>query len=595
MKTLIELYKSIQASVGMVSDSEGFVSTILPGGDTPKPLLVDSKRVVLPTDTQLKQPDWSSRIGFHPLLQNVAGGESRVLEKFRERMNAYADFMLGMLLVDIAQLGIKKDMHKDLTPEQAAYLGPFSDSDAKFVKLLTDLVGTKRVSKKNAEFIRFSVIKGRVWQGQKRSRVAVCHFPLYELLPKDNKPTEIAGHKLRIADVKMLRNMYEFLFTGIREPGFYEVGSDSKIAPSLEALMALYGRYTEVQNQAVSILEPVINTANALLIVNDWRDDFVDLTPLLPEIRKIPLLEGNAPTERIAQAHAPVKISDSPMARTVVGADVAPMISASMVQTPVSTAQAVSVSAVQQQQPAQHEGHAVKPRFKLGVSAPTVEHTTHHITDQQAKQVAGLSYHQPPLTAHVPVTPPVGSLLAAQQPPQQQMGMPGNVLPGMQAGMVPMQQQMVQQQPVAMKVPESARLFNGQLYIPVEAQGVSTMPPNAMLIDGKVYIPLNQAQAAPGMVPMGQPFNPMAPRMGMPVQAITDPAQIPGLSEAEIQMYRGNPVMFQNYLSQMHVAGAAQMQQQQMQRQTTVPRYLRSAVETAQQNQFASRGFFNGR
>lgn len=584
MKSLIELYKSIQASVGMVSDSEGFVSTILPGGDTPKPLLVDSRRVVLPTENQLKQSDWSGRIGFHPLLQSATGGESKVLEKFRERMNAYADFMLGMLFVDLAQLGLKKDIHKDLSPEQATYLGPFSDSDAKFVKLLTDLVSTKRVSKKNAEFIRFSVIKGRVWQGQKRTRVAVCHFPLYELLPKDNKPAEVAGHKLRIADVKMLRSMYEFLFPGIREPGFYEVGSDSKIAPSLESLMTLYGKYTEVQNQAVAILEPVINSSTALLITNDWRDDFTDISPLLPEIRRIPWLEGNTASERVATTNAPTRISDAPAPRTVVPAEVAPTVTTSMLSSAPTTTPMAPSTARTVQQTTQPEAHStVKPRFKLGVAAPTVESASHHITDQQ---VAGLSYHQAPLSAHVPVTPPVGTLLPPQQPQQPMMH------PAMQPQM---QAQMQPQQPVAMKVPDTARLFNGQLYIPVESQGVSAMPPNAMMIEGKVYVPLAQMQAGGGMMmpaAAAAQFNPAAGRMGMPQQQISDPAQIPGLSAEEVQMYRMNPVMFQNFLAQMHIGGVQAMQAQQMQRQTTVPRYLRTAVESAQQNQFAQRGFF---
>src|SRR5690606_10405991 len=138
----------------------------------PKPFLVENKRLVLPVEEQLKQHDWSGRIGFHPLLQNRAGGESRVMERFRERMNAYSDFMFGMLLADIAQLGVRKEQHKDLSPEQAAYLGPFADADEKFVKLLTNLVTTARVSKKNFEFLRFSVIKGRYLKGQKYSRVA---------------------------------------------------------------------------------------------------------------------------------------------------------------------------------------------------------------------------------------------------------------------------------------------------------------------------------------------------------------------------------------------------------------------------------------
>ena len=262
MKNLIETYKSWLASVGIVSDNQGFLSTQLTAGEPLKPWTVDSKRAVLPVDEQLKQHDWSNRIGFHPLLQNLTGGESRVMEKFRDRMNGYSDFMFGMLLRDIAGLALKGgQLHQDLSPAQAAYLGPFKEADEKFYQLVEGLLTTKRVSKKNHEFIRFQVIKGRVWQGQKRKQVAVMHFPLYEQLPADGKGTTLLNFKLRQKDVRMLREMYEFLFDRIREEHAYEVGSDSTIGPSIESLMAVYGMYTEVQNHAVSILEPVIQSA----------------------------------------------------------------------------------------------------------------------------------------------------------------------------------------------------------------------------------------------------------------------------------------------------------------------------------------------
>ncbi len=574
MKTLTELYTSILSSAGLVVDNQGFVSTLLPGSETPKPFSVDAKRLVLPIPEQLKQTDWSNRIGFHPGLQSLTGGESRVMEKFRDRMNGYADFMFGMLLSDIAQLGVNEELHKDLTPVQAGYLGPFSDADQKFVKLVTDLVATKRVTKKNYEFIRFSVIKGRSWQGQKRARVAVMHFPLYEALPKDNKPTTILGHKLRIVDVKMLRAMYEFLFPGIQEPGHYEIGSDSKIAPSLEALMALYAKFIDVQNAAVSILEPVIKTSNALLIVNDWRDDLADFSKYLPEIRKIPLLEGNAPSERIAQANAPQRISDTPIERavkTIAAPDTAPTVSA-------ATITAAAEQATKTQEVQQVQGNTGAPRFKLGVSAPTVSNATHQITDAQASNLTGLSYARPapaPVATTIQPTPPVGSILAEQN---QQFRQPQQL----------QQQQQVQQQVQAMKVPETARLINGALYIPVESSGVSGIPQGAVLVDGKPYIPLQGV----GVAQVQQPMQPQG-RFGMQQQQITDPAQIPGLTPEEINFYRGNPVMFQNFLAQMHVQGAQQNANVLAQRSQQIPRYLRTAAEQAQQQQFANRGFFN--
>lgn len=590
MKNLIELYTSFCASVGMPVDNQGFVSTLLPGSDTPKPFTIDSKRVVLPVPEQLQQADWSNRIGFHPLLQNVAGGESRVVEKFRDRMNGYADFMFGMLLVDIAQLAIKEGMHKELTPAQAVYLGPFSDADEKFFKLLTTLVATKRITKKNFEFVRFSVIKGRVYKGQKRSRVAVLHFPLYDALPKDGKGTVILGHKLRGDDVKMLKKMYEFMFPGINEEAYWEVASDSRIAPSMEALMSLYAKFIEVQNKAVSLLSPVINTETELLIVNDWRDDLENAAQYVEEIRRIPWLEGNVSAERVVAASAPQRINESPMAaavqNTIAAPDQTPVLSVSAVQQ-IQSHQTQEVQQVQQQQQ--------RPQIKMGVRAPTVQNAsaTHQISDAVANQVAGLSYARPG-----PNTPQGMSVGASYtEPAQQQQQFQQQQQPQFQQPrQAPIQPPAP---PQAMKVPDTARIFNGQIYIPVEANGVAAIPQNAVIIENKVYVPITNTVGAPGLQQAASPFA----RQGQSVlpgnqfgmqQAITHPSQVPGLTPSEIQAFEANPVMFQNYLLTLQQAGTQVAQQAMIQRQNALPRYLQNAAErTQQQQQATQRGFFN--
>lgn len=593
MKTLLELYKSILASVGMTVDNQGFVSTMFPGSESPKAFSVENRRLVLPTEEQLKQHDWSNRIGFHPLLQNLTGGESRVMEKFRDRMNAYADFTLGMLMLDIAKLGIQEELHKNLTPTQAAYLGPFSEADTKFAKFISDMVASKRVQKKNFEFVRFSVIKGRVWNGQKRSRVAVMHFPLYDELPKENKPTTILGHKLRISDVKMLRSMYEFLFEHIRQAGYYEVGSDSKIAPSIESLMSIYGQFVSVINNAVSILEPVISTSNALLIVDDWKSDMEDLSKYLSDIRKIPLLEGNTPSERVTAPSAPQRISETPISvavKSVAAPDHAPTISAATIAQVES--QPAQQNHQQEVQPVQNQSNEPRPRFKLGTRAPTVSggSSAHQLPDN----LGDISYSRPS-PAPLQPTPPVGSIVQ-QQPPMQANNVLGN--PGLRPGGQFQQPQapMQPQQPQAVKVPETARLINGALYIPVEGNGVSGIPQGAVSVDGKIYVPITGvAPAAPGVGVPGVGFQ-GAGRFGAVGQpAITDPSQVPGLTPAEVSFYQSNPVMFQNFLAQMGQAQSQQAQSVLAQRQTATPRYLQQALTQAQQQQQfnTNRGFFN--
>ena len=595
MKSLIELYKSAAQSVGLVSNEQGFLSTVLPGSDTPKPWMVEAKRVVLPVEEQLKLSDWSGRIGFHPLLQNVASGDSRVMEKFRDRMNAYADFVAGMLFNDIGTLALKEEMHRDMTPPQAAYLGPFQDADARFIKLLYDLVTTKRISKKNFEFVSFSVIKGRTWNGQKRSRVAVMHFPLYEHLPADNKGVTLLGFTLRQKDVKMLRAMYKFIFPFIDTKTECEFGSDSVVGPSFEALMTIYGKFAAEINKAVAVLEPVIDTSTALLIVDDWREDIANVDKLLPEIRHIPMLEGNAPSARIEQAAAPQRIGENaqfptmaaPVAQTQ---HIAPVMAASAIPETIK---------LQEATPVQTSNGLPPPRFKLGTSAPTVSNVDarHQLpqtmnSEGNGPAVIGYGRHvhsSTPTNSHAGVS--VGQ--QASFPAQQMTGQAqfaGNVLGG--------QVMHNPATPQAMKIPDSARMVNGVMYIPLEANGVAAAPQGSLIIDNRVYVPFGQiagVQAgAQGMqIGMQGGFASPQGRFGnQGVQAVTDPSQVPGLTAEEINYYRSHPHVWQTVLANLQQNGMVQAASTMNNRQTAVPNYLQRAVATAQLQQQDQAGFF---
>lgn len=580
MKNLIELYTSAAQSIGIVADNQGFLSTLLPGSDTAKPWMIETKRVVLPIEEQLKTPDWSNRVGFHPLLQNVASGDSRVMEKFRDRMNASADFTMGMLFHDIGTLALKEGMHQDMTPTQASYLGPFKDADARFIKLLYDLTTTKRISKKANEFIHFSVIKGRVWDGQKRSRVAVMHFPLYDKLPADNKGTTLLGFTLRQKDVKMLRTMHQYLFPFIDDRAQCEFGSDSKIGPSFEALMTIYGKFAEVINTAVAILEPVIDSSNALFIVNDWQDDIKQVEKLLPEIRHIPMLEGNAPSERIAQVSAPQRIGENVQlgsAPIIPSNFVAPVIASSTIQQPPHAVQV---------QPQQTNNGNPPPRFKLGSSAPTISgvDARHQLPGDMGNDPAVIGYQRHVHTSNPPTTHAPVHQVQQSSFPQQQMGQSqfaGNVLTGQPAHNI--------NTPQAMKIPDTARLVNGTMYIPLESNGVSAAPPGVIIIDNRAYVPFGQMGMAPAMNSAFAPAN--NSRFGQQ-QQVTDPSQVPGLTADEVNFYRSNPVMWQGVLQQMQQQGVQQANSVMATRQNAIPNYLQRAVQTAQEQQQQNNGFF---
>lgn len=573
MKTLIEQYTSLLGSVGLVVDAEGFISSRLPGSETSKPWMIDNRRSVLPIKDQLNVTDWSTRIGFHPFLQKIEEGESRSVDKFRDRMNVYADFMHGAFLLNLAKLATEKEKHLSLTPAQAIYLGPFSDADDKFLKFVLKMVTTARPNKKGFEFLRFSLVKGRIYDGKKRSRVAVLHFPLYEALPVDGSGTTILDHKLRGKDVKMLRSIYEFMFPGIGEKETWEVGSDSLIAASMESLMQLYAKFVNIHNNAVATLGTAIEANEELPIVNDWQEGMSNLSLYHQQIQSIPWLEG-------------VKTSATPTtnAPAMIGATVpvqAPMQQQQIHQPApvVQLSQPMQAPNTFQLNP-QVASNQPKPRFTLGVAPVVTESSAPQITPQQVHQ-----FHQPQQQVHQ-----IGSVYvdpAAEQArlyQQQQLQL-------QQQQLQLQQQQLLQQQQQAMKVPESARLVNGQLYIPVEGNGVSQVPVGALSIEGKLYMPLTPSGGQPQFQQQQQPMNQFGMVQQQPNQ-ISHPSQLPNLSPQEVAYFTANPVMFQNYLAQMQQSTLNQFQQQQQVRQQAVPRYLRNALAEAQQLQQQQQ--FNG-
>ena len=61
---ILDLYKSILATAGLVTTSDGFIKMEI--GDKTKPATVKGKSLVLPTPEHLKNPDWTNREQFHP-------------------------------------------------------------------------------------------------------------------------------------------------------------------------------------------------------------------------------------------------------------------------------------------------------------------------------------------------------------------------------------------------------------------------------------------------------------------------------------------------------------------------------------------------
>ena len=149
---IVSLYDSILSAAGLRSDLHGFVSTAtIPNSTVTTPIMVDGKRLVLPTREQLTAPDNGSTIIFHPLYENIMDGESAVISKLRKafmvRLNS-TTMMVGSQLLEICAT---VEEHRKLSPDQSEMLSAVGPVDAhtleNFVKI------AKKAFQDNAEQI----------------------------------------------------------------------------------------------------------------------------------------------------------------------------------------------------------------------------------------------------------------------------------------------------------------------------------------------------------------------------------------------------------------------------------------------------------
>ena len=175
---LIELYKSILSTAGLKVDKEGMVSAT--AGSASVPFSVKGKRLVLPTKEHLVNSDWSNRIVFHPLSENILRAESDVMQRFRGAINTRMNYVLGCLMEELMTLATSVKMHSQLTPDQAEILTALKNADEKTLVALQSILKAMSVdANKDKAIVHIYLKRGGVVNGKKFSRAAIITFPLY--------------------------------------------------------------------------------------------------------------------------------------------------------------------------------------------------------------------------------------------------------------------------------------------------------------------------------------------------------------------------------------------------------------------------------
>lgn len=306
---ILDLYKSILKAAGLVVTEDGFIKMQL--GDSSKPAIVKGKSLVLPTTEHLKNPDWSNRVAFHPMFENILRPESDVMALYRQAANIRVNVVTGTLAMYLLRLATSPAEHAALSPDQSEFLSLLKNADEKTVGVLKKLLDAAPVSKPQQSFVHIFLKKTGLVDGKRFSRVGVVVFPLYQELVKAAKTNEVFGVKMRVKDREALILLLEYIFTGIATDGAYSRGSNCSVAPSIDVMMMTIGGLAAALNPITELYGSVMDEADTedLMFQTDWAESFSNLALMVPQIRSIPMLAGNdgdsVPAKPIPEA-APV-------------------------------------------------------------------------------------------------------------------------------------------------------------------------------------------------------------------------------------------------------------------------------------------------
>ena len=291
---LLQFYESILLTAGFSIGSDGAISLALE--EPVVPMTIGQRRLVLPTPQQLKGGDWTKRIGFHPLAENILKGESEVFSRYRATLNRRLNQITAGLILELLYIAASPAEQRNLNGAQSEYLVKVKDADERTYESIRKLLAKLPIDDPANNLISLTMKRNGTIGKERYPRVCVVGFPVYEAAVASKDHT-VMGVKLRVKDIEVLKAILEYIFPNLQAPeAHYSKGSDSKVAPYTVALLSSTYSLIERTNEITTLFWGNNSEKyNVYALRDDWFSLIRDLSPLVKEIRLIPNLESTAP------------------------------------------------------------------------------------------------------------------------------------------------------------------------------------------------------------------------------------------------------------------------------------------------------------
>jgi hypothetical protein len=310
---MFDTYKDLLATTGMEVTGEGFVRMEIEPGEYIPVTAKDQKVVALPFTERLRDKKVQEYEIFH-LLKDGGGKDSDLMSRYRHWLINRLNIVIGGLGGILLEIAANPTITKRLSPEQQAYLGMVADADAGSVEGFDKLADiASKANQIQQVFVSVYLQPAAVLEinGTKQSfnRVARFNFPIFDELknvidadedykaaPKAKKPTKpdgkVFGAPVRVKDREIFVGLMKYMLPELDVPHHYDVGSNSRISPGLDAMMRgvlpLAAHLNAIMELFTGVEPGIDRTFKDMIIPLDWAEAFENLDVLWPQIRMVP-------------------------------------------------------------------------------------------------------------------------------------------------------------------------------------------------------------------------------------------------------------------------------------------------------------------
>jgi hypothetical protein len=309
---VISLYDSMLTSLGFEITTDGFIKSVI--GDDKTQMVADGKPMVMPTFSNLRNP--TNKTIFHPLREDMVGGESKIIESLRKAIAVRVNVIFTSIALDLMNVAASPTLQKGLSAEQSDLITGLGEVDESTVKKLAHLCAAMAKKDPFRSFISMYGRRGGVVDGKKYKRVCIVTFPFYEELLKDEE--RVFGTKVSVKQRDAMLRMLRFIFPGIEDDDIYSSGSNSKVAPFFDSLIQSTMKLYSTINDLLDNYGSRIDGADRYRGDFSWYQDFEEIDNMTKDILSIPAHGGpvqEQPEEPLQQAH-PVPVQPQVQAAT---------------------------------------------------------------------------------------------------------------------------------------------------------------------------------------------------------------------------------------------------------------------------------------